>query len=132
MSHLHASVVKTQHMKKKCIECGDDFQGRADKKFCGDSCRSAYNNKLNSDANNFVRNINNILRKNRRILADLNPNGKSKIHKDKLMEAGFKFSYFTNIYKTKAGKVYYFCYEQGYLPLDNGWLALVVRKSYVE
>ena len=119
-------------MKKKCLECNDEFIGRADKKFCSDSCRSSYNNKLNSDATNFVRNINNILRKNRRILAELNPNGKSKIHKDKLFEKGFKFSYFTNIYKTKAGKVYYFCYDQGYLPLDNGWLALVVRKSYVE
>ncbi len=119
-------------MKKNCIECGNEFNGRADKKFCDDSCRSAYNNKLNSDANNFVRNINNILRKNRRILAEFNPNGKSKIHKDKLMEQGFKFSYFTNVYKTKAGKVYYFCYDHGYLPLDNGWLALVMRKSYVE
>lgn len=119
-------------MKKKCIECGDEFIGRADKKFCSDNCRSAYNNKLNSDATNFVRNINNILRKNRRILAELNPNGKTKIHRDKLMDKGFKFSYFTNIYKTKAGKVYYFCYDQGYLPLENGWLALVERKSYVE
>ncbi|MDC3210069.1 hypothetical protein OAU10_01080 [Saprospiraceae bacterium] len=119
-------------MKKRCLECTDEFIGRADKKFCCDSCRSSYNNKLNSDTTNFVRNINNILRKNRRILAELNPNGKSKTHKDKLLEKGFKFSYFTNIYKTKAGKIYYFCYDQGYLPLDNGWMALVVKKSYVE
>ena len=119
-------------MKKKCIECNDEFIGRADKKFCSDNCRSAYNNKLNSDATNFIRNINNILRKNRRILAELNPKGKSKVHKDKLLERGFKFSYFTNVYKTKAGKVYYFCYEQGYLSIDNGWFALVIRKNYVE
>jgi hypothetical protein len=119
-------------MKKRCLECTDEFIGRADKKFCCDGCRSSYNNKLNSDTTNFVRNINNILRKNRRILAELNPNGKSKTHKDKLLEKGFKFSYFTNIYKTKAGKIYYFCYDQGYLPLDNGWMALVVKKSYVE
>jgi len=45
-------------MKKKCLECNDEFIGRADKKFCSDNCRSAYNNKLNSDATNFVRNIN--------------------------------------------------------------------------
>jgi uncharacterized Zn ribbon protein len=93
-------------MKKRCLECTDEFIGRADKKFCCDGCRSSYNNKLNSDTTNFVRNINNILRKNRRILAELNPNGKSKTHKDKLLEKGFKFSYFTNIYKTKAGKIY--------------------------
>ena len=48
------------------------------------------------------------------------------------MERGFKFSYFTNIYETQAGKKYYFCYDQGYLELDNDWYALVVKKEYVE
>ncbi|MEM1322771.1 MAG: hypothetical protein AAGG75_21070 [Bacteroidota bacterium] len=119
-------------MKKKCQECQEEFIGRADKRFCSDQCRSAYNNRLNSDANNFMRNINNILRKNRRILAELNPHGKSKVHRDKLLERGFKFSYFTNIYTTKAGKNYHFCYEQGYLELDNNFYALVIRKGYVE
>jgi len=56
-------------MKKKCAECGDEFIGRADKKFCSDQCRSAFNNKLNSDHSQFMRNVNNILRKNRRIQA---------------------------------------------------------------
>ncbi len=119
-------------MKKSCLECNEEFIGRSDKKFCSDQCRSSHNNKLNSDANNFVRNVNNILRKNRRILATLNPDGKSKVHRDKLLEKGFKFSYFTNIYQTKAGKTYHFCYDQGYLAIDRGYYALVVRQSYVE
>ena len=118
--------------KKQCLECGEEFLGRADKKFCSASCRNTHHNKLNSDATGFIRNINNILRKNRRILAGFNPKGKSKIHKDKLMEAGFKFSYFTNLYETKGGKIYHFCYDQGYLALDNDWYALVVRQSYVD
>ena len=115
-----------------CLECGEKFTGRSDKKFCGDQCRSAYNNKLNSDSSNFVRNINNTLRKNRRILEGLNPTGKSRVHRDELLERGFKFSYFTNEYITKAGKVYRFCYDQGYLELENNFLALVKRKAYVE
>ena len=119
-------------MKKKCLECKEEFNGRADKRFCSDQCRSAHNNRLNSDANNFMRNVNNILRKNRRILAELNPKGKTKVHRDKLLEKGFKFSYFTNIYQTQAGKTYRFCYEQGYLPLDNHFYALVIRQEYVE
>ena len=44
-------------MKKKCLECKDPIIGRADKKFCSDQCRNTYNNKLNSDSNNFVRNF---------------------------------------------------------------------------
>lgn len=122
----------TRQMKKKCIECGEDFIGRADKRFCSDNCRSAYNNRSNSDASNFVRNINNILRKNRRILEAFNPDGKARVHKEKLISEGFKFSYFTNEYVTKSGNVYRFCYEQGYRALEGDYLSLVVRQEYVE
>ncbi len=119
-------------MKNKCLECKESFVGRADKKFCSDQCRNVHNNKLNSDSNNFVRNINNILRKNRRILVSLNPDGKNKVHREKLLERGFKFSYFTNVYSTKAGKTYYYCYDQGYLPMEDDYYFLVVRQKYVE
>jgi len=118
-------------MDKKCLECGDPFQGRSDKKFCADQCRTAYYNRQNADSTNYMRNINRILRKNRKILADLNPNGKFKVGKTKMLDLGFNFSYFTNVYKTKTGKVYYFCYEQGYLPIKDNQFALVHRKEYV-
>jgi len=117
--------------KQVCIECGTGFVGRQDKKFCGDQCRSVYNNKLNSDRTKMVRNVNNILRKNNRILRKLNPRGKTKVHKDDMLKAGFNFTYFTNVYETKGGKIYHFCYDQGYLPLDKGYYAVVERKAYV-
>ncbi len=119
-------------MKKKCEECKTEFIGRSDKRFCSPECRTIFYNRQNSDKTNFMRNINNILRKNRRILERLNPDGKSKVPKAKLLDEGFKFSYFTNLYRTKSGKTYYFCYEQGYLPIENDWYALVVRHEYVE
>jgi hypothetical protein len=117
---------------KKCIQCDDPVRGRSDKKFCCDDCRTAYNNILNRDANNFMTKINRILRGNRRILALFNPDGKAKVRKEKLLTAGFKFAYFTNIYETKAGRVYKFCYDQGYIELDEFTVALVHRKEYVE
>ena len=58
---------------KNCLECNKTLKGRVDKKFCSDLCRNSYNNKLNSDTNSYVRNINNILRKNRRILEETLP-----------------------------------------------------------
>ena len=119
-------------MKRKCLECEDEFIGRLDKKFCSDQCRSSFNNRLNSDATNFIRNVNNILRKNRRILTELNPDGKARVHRDRLLELGFRFSYFTNEYVTRSGNAYRFCYDQGYLELDNDFFALVVRKEYVD
>jgi len=78
-----------------------------------------------------MRNINNVLRKNRRILESLNPDGKGTTSRDELLMHGFNFSYFTNIFKTKQGKTYYFCYEQGYIELENNRFALVLKLEYV-
>lgn len=117
---------------KTCLNCREEIMGRADKKFCSDYCRNQYNNSLNSDANKYVRNINYILRKNRRILSGLNPEGKITVHKNKIYEKGYNFNYFTNIYTTKTGKTYFFCYEQGYLEIENDLLMLVKKQDYVE
>jgi hypothetical protein len=101
--------------------------GRVDKKFCSDYCRNAHHNNLNKDRKNLVRNVNNQLRKNYRILEEFNPNEKTTISKNKLLARGFNFEYLTSIYTTKTGKVYYFVYDQGYLPLENEIYALVKR-----
>ncbi|MCX2836867.1 hypothetical protein OQ279_01780 [Salinimicrobium sp. MT39] len=114
-------------MEKGCLECGEKIVGRTDKKFCSDYCRNAYNNNLNKDSKNLVRNVNNQLRKNYRILEELNPDGKIKLSKSKLLTKGFNFDYFTSIYTTKTGNTYYFVYDQGYLPLEGDFYALVKR-----
>lgn len=114
-------------MQKHCLDCGEPIIGRADKKFCNDQCRNNYNNRLNSDSSALVRNINNSLRKNRRILSELNPTGKVTVHRDKLVNSGFNFNYFTHIYTTQKGSSYRFVYEYGYLPLDHDMFMLVIR-----
>lgn len=118
--------------EKTCLACGNKIFGRTDKKFCSDQCRNEYNNNRNRDENNYIRNVNNILRKNRRILLELSPHGKSKANRSKLAEKGFDFNHFTSIYTTKAGATYYFCYDYGYLPIDNDFYALVKKKEYAE
>lgn len=114
-------------MQKECLECSEKIIGRVDKKFCGDYCRNAYNNKLNKDGKNLVRNVNNRLRKNYRILETLNPDKKTTTKISTLQNKGFDFNYFTSIYTTKAGKTYYFVYDQGYLSLENDYFALVKK-----
>ena len=54
----------------------------------------------------------------------------SKVHRNSLERAGFNFRYFTNTYTTKAEKVYFFCYEYGYLELGDKWFALVKKTQY--
>lgn len=117
---------------RECYECKMKLSGRKDQKFCSDYCRNTYNNRLNEDATKYVRRINNILRKNRRILASLNPDSKKTVDGIRLAEEGFNFHYYTNIYTTKTGSKYFFCYEQGYLKLDDDRYMLVVKQDYVK
>lgn len=113
---------------KTCLECSEKIVGREDKKFCSDSCRNAYNNKINKDTTNFMRNVNNKLRKNYRILSELNTDGKSKATRDKMINKGFDFDFFTNILHTKTGNTYYFLYDQGYRSLDNDYFMIVKKE----
>ena len=117
---------------RNCIECGDEFTGRVDKKFCCDQCRNTYNNRLNSDNIKVVRNTNRILKKNWRILQTLNPDGKSRASRDKLLRSGFNFSYVTAYYTTKKGDTYFFCYDQGFIQQGENYYALVCRKEYLD
>ena len=112
---------------KNCLECGDVIAGREDKKFCCDGCRNSYNNKINKDTNNYMRNINNKLRKNYRILSELNTKKKTKTTRAKLLDKGFDFEFYTNQLQTKNGKTFHFVYNQGYLCSDKQQFILVKR-----
>lgn len=114
-------------MQKQCLECGEKIVGRADKKFCSDYCRNSYNNKVNKDSKNLIRNTNNRLRKNYKVLSELNTTGKIKVTKTKLLDKGFDFGTFTSIYTTKTGNTYYYVYDQGYLTLANELYLLIKR-----
>ncbi len=114
--------------KRICLECGEKIVGRIDKKFCSDLCRNSFNNKINSDTNNYVRNINNLLRKNRRILEESLVGEKTTISKQKLLDKGFNFKLFTNQVSTKNNHQYIFCYEYGYLLLEKDLILIVKRK----
>ncbi len=113
------------------MSCGKPLKGRLDKKFCDDYCRNAFNNQSNSDQNNFMRNVNNILRKNRRVLEELLPAELEtrRISKTKLLELGFNFTYHTQQYTNVKGQVYYYSYEYGYLSLGEDLYLICKMKS---
>ncbi len=115
--------------QRTCLECGEPLKGRADQKFCSDACRNAYNNKKLSGSTNFIRKVNRILKKNHAILEELNPEEKTTTFKSILEKQGFNFDYYTNTYTTQAGRVYYFCYDQGYSELENNKYVLVKNKD---
>lgn len=117
------------NQKRFCKECNEEIYGRRDKQFCSDHCRATHYNNLNADTTGFIRRINYLIRKNRSILCRLNPQGKTRVHKMKLVDSGLNFNYFTNVYKTRSGQTYYFCYDQGYLELDDDYYALIAKEN---
>jgi len=110
---------------KYCQECGEPIVGRLDKKFCDDHCRSRYNNRLNTSETPYMRTIIHVLRRNRRILKDLNPSGTTRVDRSKLRHKGFDFTYFTNIRESENEGRCYFCFDQGYRRLKDGKFLLV-------
>ena len=110
---------------KYCLTCNEILIGRKDKKFCNSYCRIHYHNIKNRKSIDYIKNINSILRKNRNILAELNPVNNNVVTKQSLFTKGFNFKYFTNIYVTKKNNIYKLCYDQGYRDIGNDKYLLV-------
>ncbi len=113
----------------KCKVCGSPIVGRRDKQFCTDSCRSIHHQDLKKKDPVLIKNINTILKKNRNILAALNPEGKKTMPKDQLASKGFDFKYSTHHFHTKKGTSYYFCYDQGYTLFEDKMVLLVRQED---
>jgi hypothetical protein len=117
-------------MSRVCLECGASISGRRDKKFCDDQCRSAYNNKVMAEELDEVKRINQILKKNRKLLEDqLKEENMTKVPLKIMLKNGFDMQYHTHLYTTKAGSTYQYCYEYGYLPLEGDYLLIVKREK---
>lgn len=125
-------------MKKEkiCLFCGEGFKGgRSDRKYCDDQCRANYHNQQRQEREQVVLKINNILKHNWKVLKLLNPTGHSTIRQSFLLEQGYNFNYFTNVYKTKEGRVYYFCYDLGFAVVKGSKpikVNIVTWQSYME
>jgi len=118
-------------MKPKCLNCEEEFIGRSDKKFCSDQCRNTYNNKTRSMHEKLMLDINKILRKNRMILKQFNPEGKTSIRKEYLIKMGFDLKYHTHTYETKNGNTYKFCYEYGYMDIEDEKVLIINQQPYM-
>lgn len=107
--------------QKSCLNCGAKIiNGRWDKKYCDAKCKANYHNKQQRKNEQSVRRITGIIKNNWKILKMLNPSGHTTIRKSYLIEHGYNFNYFTNIYKTAQGRVYYFCFDMGFSEVEGG------------
>ncbi|MBF9253237.1 hypothetical protein I2I11_08035 [Pontibacter sp. 172403-2] len=119
---------------RTCAQCGEAVVGRADKRFCSSQCRAMASNQRRSDdaGEQRMREINARLRHNRQVLQRASPEGKTTLKRQVLELAGFDFGHFTHLYRTQKGNTYYFCYDFGYLLLEDEKVLIVNWQPYME
>ncbi len=119
-SYVTKRVIKRIINKKMdseiCLGCDKPLSGRIDKKFCDSQCRANYHNKHKRKHERVIAAVNRQIRKNRMILKKLCPEGKATVRKERLLDLGFSFQYFSSIYKEKE-LTYYFSHEYGFAPI---------------
>lgn len=110
-----------------CQSCEKPLRGRSDKKFCNDYCRHLHHNKNRTEEDGSLKRINSILRRNRQILRDIviPPEEPVRLKREDLTERGFVFRYYTHEKRSRTGSVYKYCYDYGYLPLENDYYLLI-------
>jgi len=105
-----------------CRHCGKPMQGRRDKKYCDDSCRSLHHSPINSPNYNLMRNTHTILRKNRRILclACSHFGSSSEVQVAWMLDRGFSFQYCTQLIHQDNHEEQFICYDFAYHWINPG------------
>lgn len=115
---------------KKCLNCEMTIEGRSDKIFCDDYCKSSFHyKKKQGKERSLFETIDKQLKLNRKLLKSFNKAGKAIVRKEEILKEGFNPKYFTHFWKNKKGDVYLFCYEFGFLSkAENGKSKYVLVK----
>ena len=101
---------------RTCLACGKIIEGRVDKKFCDDYCKSSYHYQRSKvEEPRFYNKVDNQLKRNRRILKYYNKAGKATVRAEVILDQGFDPKFFTHYWKNKKGDVYLFVYEFGFI-----------------
>ncbi len=117
-----------------CMQCGKSLSGRTDKKFCDAYCRNTFNNQHKSGDEQMMQLTNSVLRKNRRILRTLCPEGKATVRKEVLVALSFDFGCFTGLFKTNA-TTYYMVYDYAFAAVwerDIPKVLIVQKQPYMQ
>ena len=112
---------------RNCLECRKPIVGRADKRFCDTHCRSSYHNRVNSEQNTYIRTIDGVLKRNRRILKHLLDFDKDRNWEMDAPELiGINLNYYTQITQVRSD-VCYWSYDYGFVLLPNNTLQIEQR-----
>lgn len=116
---------------KKCLECGEPLgAGREDRKYCGDLCKTAFNNRrrkeplIRSERDEQQKEIDrdhaamhrvlDIIRHNRSILYNIFDLYERQVGYLDFLGHGINIKYFTSKYLHDDGYYYQMCFDYGY------------------
>ena len=104
---------------KKCPVCENEIIGRSGKVFCSLKCKSIdqYEKRQVEDA--FFIQVDRQLKVNRKLLKKYNRSGFTTLRKEQLEKEGFDSNFFTHYWKNSKGEVYLFCYDFGFLEIEQ-------------
>lgn len=116
--------------KRSCVHCGRDLKGRLDQRFCDAQCRNAHHNQSKRSDEQYIGKVNTAIRKNRRILKSLCPEGKATIRREVLENRGFDYRYFSGIF-ISSKLTYYLYYDFGFAAIFEAGVekALIIQKQ---
>lgn len=97
-----------------CAFCGRELTGRADKKFCDDTCRNNYAYRRNKYGDEVISKINKSLQNNRTVLRSMVRSGRKIVKKQTLVDNGFDFNVITGVYETHRKQDYKLLYDYAY------------------
>jgi hypothetical protein len=95
------------------------LKGRIDKKFCSANCKSSYQYDKIRNTDQLYYKVDKQLKTNRKILKKYNKVGKTTLRREVLQNEGFNPNYFTHFRKTATGDVYFYCYDFGFLKMEE-------------
>ncbi len=131
MTHERNVMNGTVTISPTCLTCGKPIRGRTDKKFCDAGCKNEHNNRLQREEREAIKSIDRILKHNRRVLKRwLGERATRLVSTSGLLHARFRFDYYTHQFTNHQSDLYMFCYDYGYLALDDGRCLIV--KSRVD
>lgn len=111
-----------------CLECGDRIAyGRADKKFCSDTCKNKFHNRVASCSRRYRQKVHSALERNYFILDSLRKTSMKRMRLEDMRTMGFRQEFFTS-YSRSATRDVFMCYDIKYCVKD-GMITSIVKLS---
>ncbi|MCP4441648.1 MAG: hypothetical protein GY810_22310 [Aureispira sp.] len=120
--------------QRECLNCSKQFFGRSDKKFCSVKCKNDYNYEQRKGTKDITKVIDEILHRNRIILATLMGTKRTqmKVSRLELNRMGFKFDFITGTYKNSKKKIYHYVYDYAWMEFSSQEIMIVHSPKYLE